>query len=287
MSDVRRLSPLDDQVPRGRVAVPDDIRALANGDRIEAVWRNQLGGLTFRIDRGGRDERFAKWVAAGTPELDLASEAARMRWAGEHAVQAPATHRGPRLRVPEVLEHGASEAGSWLVTRAILGSSAVAPENLARPAIAARAIGEGLRLLHDTLPAAECPFSWSIERRLSAVHERLDAGEGPADWSPEFRSLSAEEALAELAAIPEPARLVVCHGDPCAPNTLLGPDGRYVAHVDLDALGVADPLADLAIAAWSTVWNYGPGYEDDVYAGYGLRPDPDLIRGYRLLWDLS
>ena len=161
------------------------------------------------------------------------------------------------------------------------------PRNLARPAIAARAIGEGLRLLHDTLPAAECPFSWSIERRLAAVHERLDAGEGPADWSPEFRSLSAVEALAELAAIPEPARLVVCHGDPCAPNTLLGPDGRYVAHVDLDALGVADPLADLAIAAWSTVWNYGPGYEDDVYAGYGLRPDPDLIRGYRLLWDLS
>ena len=288
MPDEPRTSLLDTQIPRGPVPVPADIQGLARGERIEPVWRNQLGGLTFRIGAGGPNERFAKWVSAGTPELDLAGEAARMRWVrGLSPADSGDVARARRLRVPEVLEQGTSDAGSWLVTRAVAGASAIAPENLARPVIAARAIGEGLRLLHDGLPAAECPFSWSIEQRMAAVHVRLEAGGGPADWSPDFQSLTAATALAELAEIPEPERLVVCHGDPCAPNTLLDPGGQYAAHVDLDALGVADPIADLAIAAWSTVWNYGPGYEDDVYAGYGMRPDPGLIRAYRLLWDLS
>ena len=44
-------------------------------------------------------------------------------------------------------------------------------------------------------------------------------------------------------------RLVVCHGDACAPNTLLHDDGRFAAHVDLGSLGVADRWADIAVAA--------------------------------------
>ena len=77
-------------------------------------------------------------------------------------------------------------------------------------------------------------------------------------------------------------------GTPAPRNTpLLTPDGSYAAHVDLDSLGVADAWADLAVAAWSTVWNYGHGYEDEVYAGYGVTADPERIAYYRLLWDLS
>lgn len=30
------------------------------------------------------------------------------------------------------------------------------------------------------------------------------------------------------------------------------------------ALGVADRWADLAVATWSTTWNYGPGWEEPV-----------------------
>ena len=65
---------------------------------------------------------------------------------------------------------------------------------------------------------------------------------------------------------------MVCHGDACAPNTLLYDDGTFAAHVDLGALGVADRWADLAVAAWSTEWNYGPGYDEIVYVGYGSPP---------------
>ena len=51
-------------------------------------------------------------------------------------------------------------------------------------------------------------------------------------------------------------RLVVCHGDACAPNTLIADNGTCSGRTDLGAMGVADGWADLAIATWSTVWNY-------------------------------
>jgi kanamycin kinase len=80
---------------------------------------------------------------------------------------------------------------------------------------------------------------------------------------------------------------VVCHGDACAPNTLLRADGGFLAHVDLGALGVADRWADLAVAAWSTEWNYGVGLAPLLYESYGIDPDVERIDFYRLLWALS
>src|SRR6185436_6775330 len=89
-----------------------------------------------------------------------------------------------------------------------------------------------------------------------------------------------DEALA-LLDHPPIDRLVVCHGDACAPNTLLDDDGEWSAHVDLGDLGVADRWADLAVATWSTEWNYGPGYDGLVYVGYGIAPDAERIAYYR------
>lgn len=82
-------------------------------------------------------------------------------------------------------------------------------------------------------------------------------------------------------------RLVVCHGDACAPNTLVGEDGTWTAHVDLGSLGVADRWADLAAATWSTQWNYGAGFEDVLLEAYGVDPDPVRLAYYRALWDAT
>jgi aminoglycoside phosphotransferase (APT) family kinase protein len=87
--------------------------------------------------------------------------------------------------------------------------------------------------------------------------------------------------------VPPPDRLVVCHGDACSPNTLITEDGRCSGHVDLGELGVADRWADLAVATWSTEWNYGPGWEDLLLSAYGVPRDPDRTRYYCLLWDLG
>jgi kanamycin kinase len=80
---------------------------------------------------------------------------------------------------------------------------------------------------------------------------------------------------------------VVCHGDACAPNTLLTVDGHWSGHVDLGLLGTADRWADLAVATWSTEWNYGPGWEQLLLDAYGIAADPERARYCRLLWDLS
>lgn len=265
--------------PTGHVEAPAAVLALAAGDELTPVWRNGLGGLTFRADGPG-GARFIKWAAAGTPETDFAGEAERLEWLRAHGAA-----------VPTVVSHGEDEAGSWLVTHQLAGESAVSPRWLSDPAAAARAIGAGLRQLHDALPVADCPYSWSTEERKARVLRRLAAA-GEADGlgsgiDDAHRALGAVGALAMLAAAPTVDKLVVCHGDPCAPNTLIDKRGEFAGHVDMGEIGVADRWADIAVAAWSTVWNYGPGFEALVYEGYGIEPDERRIAYYRLLWDLE
>ncbi|GAA1574629.1 phosphotransferase [Streptomyces globosus] len=154
---------------------------------------------------------------------------------------------------------------------------------------AVRAVGSGLRALHDALPVADCPFDWSAENRVDRARSRAAAGRTvPADWPQEFQHFgTVQRALGVLADIPPVDRFVVCHGDACAPNTLVGDDGMWTGHVDLGTLGVADRWADLAVATWSTQWNYGPGWEDPLLDAYGVEPDRERIMYYRLLWELS
>jgi kanamycin kinase len=263
---------------------PVAVIAAADGAELELVWVNETGGRTFRAGAGG-NTRFIKWAPAGSG-IDLAAEVDRLSWAW------------PFHPVPRVLDHGRDADGSWLVTAALPGESAVSPRWKADPAVAVAAIGEGLRALHDTLPVADCPFSWSAADRLADARRQAARARGrgqqvagarfsPANWHPCHQGLTVSAALAQAADIPPPDKLVVCHGDACAPNTLVGGDGRWAGHVDLGLLGVADRWADLAVATWSAEWNYGPGWEHRLLDAYGVRPDSRRTRYYRLLWDLS
>ncbi|WP_329177154.1 aminoglycoside 3'-phosphotransferase [Streptomyces sp. NBC_01477] len=237
--------------PQGDVPVPAPIAAGAGGRPVLPVWVNRLGGVTFRLG-DGEGRRFAKWAPAGSG-LDLGAEAMRLRWAVDFTP------------VPRVLEHGVDCDGEWLLTEGLPGDSAVSPRWKADPGTAVRALGAGLRALHDRLPVDDCPFSWSVERR---------------------RATDPELAF-DLPAAPPVDRLVVCHGDACAPNTLLDEDGSWSAHVDLGALGAADRWADLAVGSWNLGFNYGPGWEDVYFDAYGVTPDPERIAFYRRLGGVS
>ncbi len=81
--------------------------------------------------------------------------------------------------------------------------------------------------------------------------------------------------------------LVVCHGDACCPNTLIGDDGRWSGHVDLGALGVGDRWADIAVAAMSTEWNYGPGGRSPSSRRTASRPTRERLAYYRALWNAT
>ena len=80
---------------------------------------------------------------------------------------------------------------------------------------------------------------------------------------------------------------MVCHGDACSPNTVIAEDGSVSGHVDLGALGVADRWADLAVAAMSLEWNYGPGWTQTLLAAYGIDPDAQRMTYYRELWNAT
>ena len=88
----------------------------------------------------------------------MAAEAERLRWAAGY------------VRVPRVLGAG----DGWLHTAGLPGRSAVDPHWVADPRTAARAIGAGLRLLHDALPVDDCPFDWTVPARLGEL-SRLGA----------------------------------------------------------------------------------------------------------------
>jgi len=255
-------------------SVPASVAAIAAGRPVAAVWRNDFGGVAFEV--GTADDRwFVKWAPSGAA-VDLECERARLAWAIAYTV------------VPRVLGHGRDAMGSWLVTAALPGSNAVGERWRADPARAVAAIGAGLRAFHEALPVAACPFSWSIEDRLADIHRRAALGAiVPARWHADHRPLELARAIATLCEPPPIDELVVCHGDTCAPNTLIGDDGRCTGHVDLGALGVADRWADVAIATWSTQWNYGPGWDRALLEAYGIAPDEERTRYYRLLWDLG
>jgi kanamycin kinase len=140
--------------------------------------------------------------------------------------------------------------------------------------------------MHDALPVTHCPFSWMAEVRVAAAHEAAGYVD-TSNWAPEDLELGLEGALAQIQNIPAADKLVVCHGDACAPNTLIAGDGRWSGHVDLGDLGVADRWADLAVATLSIGWNYGPGWEQVLLDAYGIAPDAERTRYYRLLWELS
>lgn len=244
-------------IPLEPVAVPPRVRALAGDAGLECVWVNGHGGLTFRATPDAAGGAFyIKWGPRQS-ETTMREEAERMRWASAWT------------RVPRVVDQGEDATHEWLVTAALDGDSAVHPRWVARPEVAVRAVGEGLRALHDALPVQECPWDWGVDARIARA---------------EARGIRVPEALHDA---PPVDRLVVAHADACCPNTLLDADGRWFAHVDLGLLGVADRWADIAAASMSTEWNYGPGWEDALIEAYGLEPDRARLAYYRELWNAT
>lgn len=150
--------------------------------------------------------------------------------------------------VPRVLASGPG----WLHTVALPGRSAVDPHWIARPRTATRAIGEALRRLHDSLPIESFPF-------------------GRPSWVP------ADAPSADL--------FVVCHGDACSPNTLIGDDAQWTGHVDFADLGVADRWADLAVAALSLEQNFEEGLEAELLDAYDVEADDERMAYYRARWE--
>jgi kanamycin kinase len=243
----------------GPVWIPPAVERLATGRQLTLVWLNQLGGRTFAVGAGA-PELFVKWMpaaAAASIGGSNAAERVRLEWAVDHTP------------VPRLVDAGADDDGSWLITKPLVGESAISPRWASEPDVAVRAFATGLRALHDRLPVEACPFSWSVADRVA------DAG------------LTREDVIAAIGDEPSTDQIVVCHGDACMPNTLIGADGTWSGHVDMGRLGVADRWADLAVAHANIRWNLTADFQELFLATYGVDPDVERMRYYRELNDIA
>lgn len=243
-------------IPTDAVEVPRVVAELAGDASLAPVWANEIGGFAFRADAPDGSSCYIKYGPHNL-EVSMFAEAERLSWAGQYTI------------VPTVIEVGSDHTHEWLITEAIDGSTAVAPEWLNRPEVAVRAVGRGLRQLHDALPVNDCPWLWDPYSRIANAESR---GRVIPD---------------HLRTPPPDDLLVVAHGDACIPNTLLTTAGDPLAHVDLGALGIADRWADIAVASMSTNFDFGPGFEDMLIEAYGIEPDRERLAYYRELWDAT
>ena len=245
-----------------------EVSRLLNDDTVEFIWRNGYGGLTFRYSAGSR---YFTWVP-NSYRAQLERAIMRAAWVS------------PYIRVPEFDSIRPGFGGWWTSSAALPGDSAVRDIGKSQPARTVAAIATGLRQLHDRAPAANCPFRWNYD--VSAAAHKIATSNTWRDYpDAEYANLPVDVALDYLRNGNGLSHdLVVCHGDPCSPNTIIDNAGNFVGLVDLGDLGVADRWADLAIASWSLNWNYGPGWEDLFFQVYGIIPNPEKITYYRLLW---
>lgn len=143
--------------------VPDVVVDLAHGRPVELAWRNDLGGLTFRVE-----DQFVKWNQHRTG-IDLERERVCLEWIwGRH----PA---------PRVVAFGGDDEAQWLVTEAVPGESAVGDTWRARRPEAIRAIATGLRSIH-AIPIDDFPSGWPAEVWVGRAPESL--GSRPAVHRP-------------------------------------------------------------------------------------------------------
>ena len=121
--------------------VPARVIELAAGRPIELVWRNQLGGLTFRLGNS-----YVKYNDRSSG-IDLDRERARLEWIAG------------RPRAPRVISFGSDHDAQWMVTEALPGEHAVGDTWRARRSEAIRAIASGLRAMH-AVPIDDFPSEW-------------------------------------------------------------------------------------------------------------------------------
>jgi len=148
------FSDLAAQHTLGEDPIPEIVIELAGGRAFELVWRNELGGLTFRADR-----HFVKWNPLGTG-IDLELERVRLEWiAGRH----PA---------PRVVASGSDDGAQWLVSLQVPGECAVGDTWRSRRPEAIRAIATGLRAIH-AIPIDDFPSAWTSEVWVGRTPESL------------------------------------------------------------------------------------------------------------------
>lgn len=239
-----------------------------------AIWHEvsigYSGARVFRVSSPGASSYLK--IARYPVGEELAAERERLDWL-----------RG-KLPVPTVEAFSVEEGYTFLLLSEVPGTIACDPACADDMSAVVRLLAEGMRQLHQ-LDIRDCPFDMRLETQLAHAERRMRAGlVDESDFDDRRLGMPVAELFEQLLRDrPESEDLVFTHGDYCLPNILID-RGRVSGLIDLARAGVADRYQDLALAARSLAYNFGPGWEPLLFEAYGLRePDHAKIAYYQLL----
>lgn len=262
--------------------LPDELRDLVGSAGVTDVTLGTFGPRVLRVNRTGGDW-FVKLttldrVKAGRA-LALDDEVERLLWLGEH------------LPVPTVVAHGENEHLQWLVTTALAGTPATAPDHRGDLDSLIRALGQALRRFHETPSVTDCPFDASTDMLIGRAERRIAAGlVDEAAFDDIHRGVSATDLLGYAKALrptdPDTSALVVTHGEFDVSNVIIE-HGAATGFVDVGRAGIGDPYRDLAAGARSVAYHFGGNAVGPFFDAYGVEwPEPRRTEFFIMLDEL-
>jgi aminoglycoside phosphotransferase len=253
--------------------LPREIALPLSGATLNQVTIGRSGSQVYVTRAEGQPTRYLK-IASQSLREELADERHRLDWL-----------RG-RLPVPEVLGFARDNESSYLFLSEVPGTVACDATFSANILALVQLLASGLRQIHQ-LDIVGCPFDMRLDQRIAQAEQRMRSGAVDEEDFDESRLGIAVETLFEQLVRDRPVEedLVFTHGDFCLPNILIDrAHNRVAGFVDWSRAGVADRYQDLALAARSLAYNFGPGYEPLLWEAYGLdRPDAAKVAYYQLL----
>ena len=254
--------------------IPVDIRELLAGASLQTVSSGLSGTRVYRSVRPEGSACYLKVADAPWQREELLAEKERLEWL-----------QG-RLPVPQVYAFSADERQSFLLLSEIPGLESCDTSFERDVPTIVRLLAEGLRLIHNA-EIANCPFDRRLDHTIALAKRRVEAGlVDEADFDQQRRDTRASELFETLIkSRPEVEDVVFTHGDYCLPNILIEPTSpRIAGFIDWGRAGIADRYQDLALAARSLAYNFGPGWEPLLWESYSLQTvDSAKIEFYKLL----
>jgi kanamycin kinase len=161
----------------------------------------------------------------------------------------------------------------YLITQALDGEDAIAPQHLQNPERLAQVFGQSLRKLHD-LPTLGCPFPNRMAEMDAEISEKRHSSPGDLEILTEGKAAAWQkyQAMKHLAQSD-----AVLHGDYCLPNIVLK-NFQLQGFIDIGYGGLGDRHYDLWWGIWTLWYNLKTHrYRDAFTEAYG-REKIDLER---------
>ena len=233
--------------------LPDALERRLEGFSFFEITLGHSGAHVFRLEKPGAESlilKFAPKSGSAVSGALVRDDAARLKWANSKKL--------PVARFEAFLEHDGFE---YLLMTEVPGREAAQPWAPEQVPVVIKNMARGLRAWHDT-EATDCPFRLSLADEIADIRRRF-AGNAA-------RTIELEALLERQ---PRSEDLVLCQGDPCGVNVLLGDDLEITGWIDLGSLCVMDRHCDLAQAVISLnreINRQFNGHSERFLEAYGL-----------------